>query len=173
MEKQCFKCGQIKPLTEFYKHSQMGDGHLNKCKSCTRNDSKIQLNKNLASKEFHEKEKKRHREKYHKLNYKEKHKQSQEEKAKSMCLYKKKYPEKIKARNISQRLAKEGFHAHHWSYHKENALSIIYLTPKDHAKAHRFIIYDQERVMYRTLEGLLLDTKDAHENYILDKIQNG
>lgn len=36
--KQCFKCGSILPLTEFYKHPAMGDGHLGKCKECTKKD---------------------------------------------------------------------------------------------------------------------------------------
>lgn len=38
-EKQCFKCGSVKQLTEFYKHKAMSDGHLNKCKECSKKDA--------------------------------------------------------------------------------------------------------------------------------------
>ena len=45
--KKCFKCEKEKHLSAFYKHKQMLDGYLNKCKECTKQDAKCNYRKNV------------------------------------------------------------------------------------------------------------------------------
>lgn len=47
MTKKCFKCGKEKDLNDFYKHPQMPDGHVNKCKECNKIDNKVSNGKEI------------------------------------------------------------------------------------------------------------------------------
>jgi hypothetical protein len=40
MSKRCITCGLEKPLSDYYKHPQMSDGHLSKCKECQKANSR-------------------------------------------------------------------------------------------------------------------------------------
>ena len=46
LQKPCFKCGIIQPLANFYAHPQMSDGHVNKCKVCSKKDVQANYRKN-------------------------------------------------------------------------------------------------------------------------------
>ena len=166
--KQCFKCGEFKELTEFYKHKQMGDGHLNKCKGCTKNDVSNRYLEKSSSLEFIENERKRSRDKYRRLYI-----GTGKANKQKIINYNLLYPEKAKAKRISWKIKSiENQEKHHWSYNEEDLLDIIYLTKKEHMKAHRFIIYDRERFMYRRYDkNELLDTKTRHFDFIWNCIQ--
>jgi hypothetical protein len=72
------------------------------------------------------------------------------------------FPEKYAIRGFCIKLPKrDGMDNHHWSYNKDHATDIIRLKIKDHAFVHRFMIYDQERMMYRKPDGTLIDSREA------------
>lgn len=194
MEKRCFKCYKILPIEDFYKHKRMGDGHLNKCKYCTKNDVREREERLRDNQEWVDSERNRGREKYHRL-YRESvkptkqglrkqgplsnHKMTDEEiranRSMSNMAYSKSFPEKKKAYILSQRIEKKlaENHLHHWSYNVEHAKDVIELSQSDHYKIHRFIIYDQERFMYRRYDtNELLDTRESHEAFIQHVLTN-
>ena len=169
-KKKCFKCGKVKSLVKFYKHPQMGDGHLNKCIVCAKKDVQERESELRTDPEWYELEKERHREKYYRLGYNEKHKPTPEKQKMAAQLYRERYPEKHRAKNKSQHIESPiGKEKHHWSYNEEHYKDVIFVTKADHNTLHRYMIYDQERMMYRTLLGVLLDTREAHEQYISNK----
>jgi len=168
--KECFKCKETKSLSEFYKHKQMGDGYLNKCKPCTKKDVKENYSKNSEDQLYVERERTRGRNKYHRLYH-----GTGKAKPKNVIKYHLLYPEKKKAigRCSHVKPPQTGLEKHHWSYNEEHYKDLIFITKREHMKAHRFIVYDQERMMYRRYDNNeLLDTKEKHESFIFYCIEN-
>lgn len=118
-----------------------------------------------------ESERIRQREKYHRL-YKGKKKKTPEYTRKSNANWRNKFPEKFAAANAIRMMKRPvGKHFHHWSYLPEHRKDVIEITREDHYVAHRYLVYDQERMMYRAIDNVLLDTKEAHLAYIKNKIK--
>ncbi len=151
--KTCFKCQEQKPYSDFYKHPDMGDGYLGKCKKCTRSDAEAIRIRKLSDPVWVEREKNRQRVKNKEMNHA--------------------HPLIATARRAVRALGRsKEFHWHHWCYQKEYHRDVIQLPANDHRKAHRFLVYDPEHFMYRRSDTMeLLDTRERHEKFIFHMIK--
>lgn len=163
--KVCFKCPEngVQPYSNFYKHPKMPDGYLGKCKECAKKDVKENYAIKTNDPYYIEKERTRGRRKHHRL-YSGKSKHNE----KTNRDWQIKYPEKFAAHKYNtNKLVPKGFEGHHWSYNDEHVKDVIPFTKKHHMKGHRFLVYDQERKMYRRYDtNELLDTKEKHQSFI-------
>jgi len=154
--KKCFKCGIAKELSEFYVHPKMGDGHLGKCKSCTKNDSNKRDKELRNDPEYCEKERLRAKEKYHRLNYRERSFE-----LKKLRPY---INNSYKMLHKKLKLPKDK-NIHHWNYNEIDDFSVY--DKRFHRFIHRYLFLDKRTLCFKTVEGELLYSRKLHDNYII------
>lgn len=157
----CRKCGKVFPLNNFCKHSSTANRHRKECKACDSVYHKDRLAALKADPTQYEKRQAIIRDKARKMRGIAKG--ATPEQKKRLCnQWKTRYPEKYAAHIACSNWEKTpGVNVHHWSYNEEHRKDVIRLTTAQHALAHRFMTYDQERMMYRRLDGTLIDTREA------------
>lgn len=134
--KPCFKCGDTLPLSAFYKHPQMADGHLNKCKECNKKDVRENYRDNRE----------------HYVEYEKTRANLPQRMALNRITttrMRTRYPEKYKAHSAVQYALRSGqlkrkpcercgslrVHGHHDDYSKP--LDVTWLCPKHHKERHK------------------------------------
>lgn len=126
----------------------MGDGHLNKCKDCTKKDVRKDYMRKSSDEEWVEKERIRGREKYHRLGYVN-------------------YPKTTRIdfgeHSISKKLRCRGYEtkgkeAHHWNYNYPH--SVFLLSRKAHHRIHSAVIMSRIDKCCYTKDGVKLETAE-------------
>jgi hypothetical protein len=135
MTKKCFKCGEEKPIDEFYKLKTMADGHLNKCKECTRLD----VSTNYRAKRHHyahyEKQRWLRTERREKAKEYQRHTRANSpEKFKATCVVNNALRDGKLEKKPCEVCGSEKSQAHHDDYSKP--LDVIWLCRKHHLERH-------------------------------------
>ena len=160
--KFCFKCGKNKPLSMFYKHPRMADGHVNKCKECNKKDVRENRETNIEYYTDYEILRRDTASRVETNNrraekVKQRRKNDTEFSIKIIEGHKKwkiKNPNKSSAHSAISNALRDGklvkpkvceqcgktdctIYGHHWSYLPENWLNVMWLCSACHGREHR------------------------------------
>lgn len=147
--KKCFKCGEERPLSDFYKHCMMADGHLSKCKECTKRDAAERIERKKHDPDWRDKERARCREKQRRMRLAGKEPRPSAEVRRR---YQEKNRHKTRARQITRRAIKAGripvpetcqacrekqdrIECHHLDY--DQPMVVLFLCTRCHGLVHR------------------------------------
>ena len=157
LKKQCRKCYTTKPISDFYDHPKTTDGHYSRCKECAKRDAKLRTIEKRKDPNWVESERVRTRDKYHRLNYKVKYSATESQRC----------PFRVKARSLSQNIpCPDGHEKHHWSYNEDDAKDVIILGRSQHSLLHARMRFDKDSLMYRSNDGVLLNSRAKHLAFI-------
>lgn len=156
MNKKCICCGIEKDISEYYSHSQMADGHLNKCKECCKKQNKDNREKHLEYYREYDRNRPNKKERAKKVSeYKNRLRKEDPEKFDSIFHkarknYRKNHHDKYLANSKLQHALDTGKvvrpnkcsmcgidcipQGHHYDYSKP--LDVIWLCAKCHSKVH-------------------------------------
>jgi hypothetical protein len=156
----CTICKEWKSLNDFYKNKLMPSGYLNQCKDCVKSRAKKRHHELSKNPEWLDKERKRHREKYYRLNYKDMQKEWDKDRPwKGTATYKNLKRDASVKFNIPKT-----HELHHWNY---NYLKCFFTLNKSlHKKIHTLLEFDNETLCYKH-NNKLLDTKQKHGLFII------
>jgi len=178
MSKVCNKCNALRTIDNYHRDKKSPDGRVATCKICKKEYDSTFFKKKKEDivwlNNRREKDNtKRKNEKFRKEDRERKRgkpkKTSTEKTITYLKTYRDKYPEKEAAHRFASYnvIKKKGFHGHHWSYNEDHFTDVIYVPENKHLSVHRFLEYDPISKMYKSKEeGALLNTKEAHEEYI-------
>ena len=149
--KICKKCAKLLPLSGYYTHREMGDGHLNFCKTCVKRRVVLHRKRDLESVRAYDRGRDAFPNRVAKRKEYTKTKAGKLTKARSSVKYREKYPEKYKARTMFGNAVRAGkvvraetcvwcglegkTEGHHEDYSKP--LDVAWLCPPCHRSEHK------------------------------------